>query len=287
MNFIYLRYTNIELDIAVNADLFKQFGEVKYNRIEKGFYSFLKDEMLVGYGMSLTTFKSKRGLDFSNIDIIFFDEFIPEKGSRKVISYVGEVFLNMYETVNRNREFRGKPAVLFIGCANSNDIANPLMIDLGLTKIGEEMIRKDIEIYHDDKRGLQLGILKSDPEFYNTKKNTALYKFATDRFTDMALNNIFAYNDFSNINQKSLSGYKPIFAIKDYFTFYQQKNDKQFYCYPNIQGKEVYNINNDIELQKLKAKYLIWVNNIYYKNQIRFATYEIKNLFIDLFIKLR
>lgn len=285
--FIYLRYTNVELDISVNADLFKQYGDdIKYTRIENGFYSFHRDGNLIGYGMSLTTFKSKRGIDFSNIKIIFFDEFIPERGSRKVISYVGEVFLNMYETVNRNREFNGDEPVLVIACANSNDIANPLMIDLGLTRIAEEMINKDLEIYHDPERGYQLGILKSDPEFYNTKKETALYKFATSKFVDMSLNNMFAYNDFTNVKSNQLKGYQPIFAVKGYFTMYKKKNDNQYFLYPNIQGKEVFDINNDIELNKLKNKYLIFCNSKYYKNCIKFATYEIKQLFLDLFIKV-
>ena len=36
--FIYLRYTNVDLDISVNADLFKQYGDdIKYTRIENGF----------------------------------------------------------------------------------------------------------------------------------------------------------------------------------------------------------------------------------------------------------
>ena len=286
--FIYLRYTNVELDIAINADMFKLYGDkISYNRIEQGFYAFQIDKKLIGYGMSLTTFRSKRGIDFSNIKLIFFDEFIPERGARKVISYVGDTFLNMYETVNRNREFNKEDPVLMIACANSNDIANPLMLDLGLTKIAEDMIRNDLEFYHDYKRSMQLGILKSNPDFIDKKSKTVLYKFATKDFADMSLNNIFAYNDFGNVKQKSLKGYKPIFSIKDNFTFYQQKGSKLYYLYPNIIANEVYDINNDIELQKLKNKYLIFLESQYYNNRIKFASYEIKQLFIDLFIKLR
>lgn len=287
INFLYLRYTNTELDIAVNADLFKQYGDdISFHRLDDGFYSFTKNDKLCGYGMSLSTFKNKRGVDFSDIDYIFLDEFIPEIGSRKVISYVGNVFLNMYETVNRNREFDGKYPVMLIACANSNDIANPLMIDLGLTSVAEEMIRTDNEFFHDLKRGFQLAILKSNPAFYEKKSKTALYKFATKDFTNMSLNNIFTYNDFSNIKDYNLKGMQPVFSIKNKWTLYKKKNDELYYIYPNVIAREIYDINDPIQKQKMLSKYLVWINSKYYKNKIRFSTYEIKNLFIDLFIKL-
>lgn len=283
--FIYLRYTNTELDISINADIFHQYGDkINYKRIEDGFYSFMIDNEVIGYGMSLTTFKSKRGIDFSFIKLIFFDEFIPEIGSRKLIKYVGDVFLNMYETVNRNRELDGADPVLFIGCANSNDISNDLMQELGLTTIAERLLKQEKEFYFDKDRRLQLAILKASPTFLEKKSKTALYSFATDKFKDMSLNNIFAYNDFNKVKSKDLRGYKPIVAIKDQFTIYQQKGDQQYYCHPGRAKCDIYDINNDIELQHLKAKYLLGLNKRYYNNQITFATYEIKTLFLDLFI---
>lgn len=286
--FIYLRYTNSELDISVNADLFHQYGDkITFNRIEDGFYAFKIDDHVIGYGLSLTTFKSKRGIDFSWIKLIFFDEFIPEVGSRKVISYVGDVFQNMYETVNRNRELEGEKPVKFVGCANSNNINNPLMVDLGLVKIAEELLRTGREFYFDDKRKLQLAILKSSPEFLEKKSKTALYSFATDNFKDMSLNNIFAYNDFSNVKNKNLKGYTPIVAIANRFTIYKQKGDEQYYCHPSIaSGVKIFDVNNVIEKQALLNKYLIFFNAKFYKNKVTFSTYEIKSLFIELFIKL-
>ena len=286
--FIYLRYTNNELDIAINSDIFQQYGEdISYKRIEDGFYSFNYDGKVIGYGLSLTTFRSKRGIDFSWIKLIFFDEFIPEIGSRKVISYVGDVFQNMYETVNRNREFNGGDPVLFIGCANSNDINNPLMVDLNLVNPAEELIRTGKEFYFDEDRRYQLAILKASPSFLEKKSKTALYSFATDKYKDMSLHSIFSYNDFSNVKFKSLKGYKPILAIANRFTIYKQKGDEQYLCHPSIaSGVDIYNINDIVDKHKLLNKYLIFFESKFYKNKVTFATYEIKTLFIDLFVKI-
>lgn len=286
--FIYLRYTNTELDIAVNSDIFHPYGDkITYKKIEEGFYSFNIEGNVIGYGLSLTTFKSKRGIDFSWIKLIFFDEFIPEIGARKVISYAGDVFQNMYETVNRNREFNNEDPVLFIGCANSNDINNPLMKDLKLIQPAEELLRSGKEFYFDEKRRYQLAILKASPTFLQMKSKTALYSFATDEFKDMSLNNIFSYNDFNNVKQKNLKGYKPIVAIANRFTIYKQKGDEQYLCHPSIaSGVDIYDINNVVDKHKLINKYLIFFEAKFYKNKITFSTYEIKTLFIDLFIKI-
>ena len=284
--FIYLRYTNSELDIAVNADLFAIYGDkIKYKKLEEGFYSFLIEGKVIGYGLSLTTFKSKMGIDFSSIKIIFFDEFIPEIGSRKLIKYPGAVFQNAYETVNRNRELYDQEPVLVICCANSNDIANPLMIDLGLTNIAEQLIRENRELHFNSKRRLCVGILKASPSFLEEKSKTALYAFATQDFKDMSLNNIFTYNDFTNVKRQNLKGYIPIVSIKNQFTIYKLKNDNQYYLHPSRAKCDIYDITNDIEKQKLLNKYLLHLNAKYFKNNIRFATYEIKKTFIDLFIK--
>ncbi|MBO7732845.1 MAG: phage DNA encapsidation protein, partial [Methanobrevibacter sp.] len=57
----------------------------------------------IGYGVALSTFASMRSQDFSDVDRIFFEEFIPEKHKRK-IKGEGQALLNVYETINRNRE---------------------------------------------------------------------------------------------------------------------------------------------------------------------------------------
>lgn len=290
--FLYLRYSSVEVDISVAADLFKQYGDDITYDSKDGVYIFYKgedeDKRRIGYAASLSTFKTKRGVDFSDVQLIFFDEFIPEIGSRQLIKYPGDSFLNLYETVNRNREFSNKKPVMVICCANSNNIANPLMQDLKLTTIAEDLMREEKEFYHNKDRSLQLALLKSDPDFLAKKQETVLYKFATGDFTEMALNNLFAYNDFSNVKNIDLKGYKPIMCVKNHFTVYQKKGEKQFLCYPHDNTQvPIFDLDSDIEKQEMKRRYFIYFNAQYYKNNFRFTTYDVKNTFINNFILKR
>ena len=67
--------------------------------------------------MALSTFGNLRGVDFSDVDMIFFDEFVPQKNARP-IKAEAEAFFNLYETVNRNRELDGRPPVRVLMLSN-------------------------------------------------------------------------------------------------------------------------------------------------------------------------
>ena len=83
----------------------------------------------IGYLAALSTFATIRGADLSDVDLIFYDEFIPEKHQRPIKDEY-KALMNVYETVNRNRELQGRKPVKMICAANSNDIANPVFIGL-------------------------------------------------------------------------------------------------------------------------------------------------------------
>lgn len=287
--FLYLRMTGKETTVSIEADLFRKYKvDIKVKELESNFYSFYKDDKVIGYGASLSTFSGLRGVDFSNIKIIYFDEFIPELGIRRQVSNPAVIFKNLYETINENRELEGIPPAKVIATANSNDIATDLMQGLKLTKYAEEMLKNDQEFYFDKKRRYQLAILKSNPEFLKKKQRTALYEFIgeEDDFTKMSLNNMFAYNDFTNVKERSLQGLTPVCNISGLFTIFKQKNNDTYYVSPiNInKGCQVYDPGNQIEKQNMLMRWSIFLNNKYYSNKIKFATYESKKAFNELFL---
>lgn len=287
--FLYLRMTGKETTVSIEADLFRKYKvKIDTKELDSNFYGFYKEEKLIGYGSSLSTFSGLRGVDFSNIKIIYFDEFIPELGMRRQVANPARTFKNLYETINENRELEGIPPAKVIATANSNDIATDLMQGLGLTKYAEEMLRNDQEFYFDEKRGYQLAILKSNPEFLKKKQQTALYRFIgeDDDFTKMSLNNMFAYNDFTNVKERSLQGLTPICNIEGLFTIFKQKNSDNYYVSPiNInKGCPIYRPGNQIEKQNLLMRWSIYLSNKYYSNKVKFATYESKKAFNELFL---
>ena len=100
----------------------------KYNSLI--YESFGDDaEKTLAYTCALSTIANMRGFDASDCKVLLYDEFIPERHER-AIKNEGSAFLNAYETINRNRELQGKEAVKVLALANSNQLANPVFVEL-------------------------------------------------------------------------------------------------------------------------------------------------------------
>ena len=201
LRFMFMRRTQAQADLSCNPDfsVFKPLNadkgwDIVPDRISKYNSAFIRRDNghneIVGYSCALSTVSNMRGFDASDIDVLIYDEFIPEKHERP-IKNEPQALLNAYETMNRNRELKGKPPIKFLGLANSNDISNPYFEYLGLIRIADKMQRKGNDIYRDDKRGLMLIMMHRSP-ISKKKANTALYRLTqgTD-FNNMALDNEF------------------------------------------------------------------------------------------------
>ena len=184
------------------------------------------DEPL-GYGVALSTFSGLRGVDFSDVDTIIFDEFIPERQVRKIKSE-GRVFLNMYETVNRNRELQGEPPVKVLLLANSISMASEILLEMGAVPTMASMIIKDQHRATIKERGLYIELIDSK-KLAEVKQKTALYKLtAGSEFNKEAIMNKFTSDNLDFARRVSINEYKAEFNFCDY-TFYKHKSRDEYY----------------------------------------------------------
>lgn len=179
----------------------------------------------MSYFVGLSSIASVRGFDASDCVSIVYDEFIPEKRSRP-IKEEGESFLNAYETINRNRELEGKPAVKAWLLSNSNDIFSPILEELGLLDIALKMERNRTREYINKERGVQMIFLYDSP-ISQKKSETALYKLAGETYTRMALDNSFRFDD-SLCQSRNLREYNPLVTIGE-VTVYRHKSRPVYY----------------------------------------------------------
>ena len=180
-----------------------------------------EDEELIlrGYTAALSTFSNLRGFDGSGIDILLFDEFIPERHER-TIKNEADAFFNVYETINRNRELQGREPLTALLLSNSNSLASPILSALGLVKVLERMQSKGQSEYINKERGIAIFLLYASP-ISKQKRKTALYK-ATENsdFSRMALDNDFSYDDMADVRSISLnSGWKLFARFGDIFIY--------------------------------------------------------------------
>ena len=302
--FIYMRRTAQELDLMldsdrgeganpfkpINKDLHKDVGLHKIVKNLAGIYNreLVEDKLQpvgapIGYGVALSTIASIRSLDFSDCDLCIYDEFIPEKHVRK-IKAEGTALLNAYETMCRNRELVGKDPLQLFLLANSNDIYNEIFIELGIVSDIEKMIKagKHDKYYKD--RGLAIHLLQNSAEFDKAKSKTALYKLtAGSSFSDMALSNKFAYDDFSLISHHNLSGYRPMCGIGKAY-LYAKKGERFFYVSYAPANCPVMRIENEQDRVLFYNEYGRHIKPFFIKGRINFESYELKRLILDLIL---
>lgn len=235
--FIYMRRTTAEIEFSANEktcpfNVFKPDYFIGTERATKYTFEF-GDNVVVddheelavrGIMVSLVSVAKIRGFDGSEFTDIVYDEFIPERHVSR-INGEGDALLNAYETINSNRELEGKPPVRMWLLANSNNLDNPVLVSLGIREKVEQMRRKGQEYSVLRDRGITIVNVSNSP-ISKAKAETTLYKaIAQDsKFSHMALENDFSYNDFSNIDNKRLIEYIPRCRIGDFVVF-DHKNE--------------------------------------------------------------
>lgn len=236
----------------------------------------------IGYTAPMLSISKVRSMDFSDVNYIFYDEFIPEISARKQKGEA-QAFLNAYETIARNREFLGKPPVYLFAMSNSENIANPLFEYLGIVHDAEILMAKGGEQHkYYRERAMALHILESSEEFKEQKSQTTLYKMAagTD-FVDMAINNEFVANDFSFVAYKSIRGYQPWVAIGDIYVWHKPQTKELYVTYTPARCK-VYNIKNSIDRDCFKKEVRLYSEGRLIRGLMYFESYDLKERFLNI-----
>ncbi len=283
---ILLRRTQTEIDIqndpkgdgtSFQPVLSDQGREWRVTRNKNIGYVW-EGEQLLGINIALSTFANIRGaFDFSYINHVFYDEFIAEAHVKK-IKNEGMALANFYESINRNRELKGRDPLQLICAANALNIANDVFMYFDITTEVEQMIQNGEEVR---AIGNKLIILPLHSPISEKKAQTALYKAINNEFTDMAVNNKFVLNDFSYIKKRPLSEYKCLFRIGDLFIF-EHKSRQEFYCtFKKGETKEVYQANySGLEkLQRSRWKFAGYMLD----GMISFESYRVFALFCKYF----
>lgn len=281
--FLYCRREGIEIDSCATeyGNPYKTLNNDKGYHIApfkipkfNGFGFINEKEEVIGYGVALSTFATMRSQDFSDVDRIFFEEFIPEKHKRK-IKGEGAALLNMYETINRNRELNGEEPVELIMCANGIDLANSILLELGATSLIAKMLDNKQRKLTVPERGLYIEVIPRI-QISDLKEQTALYKLANDDFIIDALDTKFRGSDIEFVRKNvNLRSYKPEFSFGDYVVF---SNKEHFYiCESKVPCKTSM---PERELQRFKAifapryRILRGMGNVFFDDYVTLALFD-------------
>lgn len=236
-----------------------------------------------GYACSLVDLCDVRGQDFDDVTDWIIDEFIPEEHKR-LPKGLGDALLNGFETINRDREDDGRPPLRVWLLANANNIYNPIFKELGLVSICEKMQRDGVKDKYLHNRRIALHLLEDSEELKAARTKRAITAIsAGTRFADMAYKNDFAYNDFSNVGFRKITGYVPIASLND-ITIYNKKGSGELYLSYTPAKCPSLDANRANELILFKKKYTQRLYNCFVNNLITFESYDIKARILEIIL---
>lgn len=282
--FIYLRRLKSQLEqcSAADGNPFKKINSDLGRNIQPktagGNILFRDGEDLIAVGVALSTVANVRGIDFSDYDIIVFDEAIASEGERPIPKEFN-AFLNFYETVNRNRELLGARPVQAVLLGNANRLTNPYFAGWGFMKTALKMINGGQMVWRSGD-GTRIMILLLDSPISKRKAETGLYKNASKDFVTMALDNAFR-TDGTNIRSMPLIEFIHLVSVGE-IGIYRHKTDRKYYVSFTTKDQpyyEPYGIGLKMfqqDFYNLRLYYMI--NKIVY-----FENYDCELIFRELF----
>lgn len=276
--FIYMRRMQSQADLVMNEELnpfkkpLKSLGyDFHAETLGKNVYGILghsaaeTEDRLIAVCLALSTIANVRGFDGYEYKYFVFDEFVPEAHAR-TIKHEADAFFNAYETIDRNRQLEGKPALKLFAFSNSDNAVCPIFVSLRLLElvIGMQDHHESYLMLQD--RGISLYNLCDSP-ISEMKSETALYKAVGEKsaFTSMALANEFQNLDRGNVRSMPLKQLTPIVNVGE-ITIYRIKGRREFYISPHKINAPVQFSSSDIDLQRFRAAFgYLWIDYLKYK----------------------
>lgn len=234
----------------------------------------------IGYLFALSAVSKFKGFDLSECEYIIFDEFCP-KPYERVNKKEGEQLLDLIKTIERDRNHRGLPPLKIILLANADNVACPVTQTFNITDTLAKMSMTGQEYFYDDERHLLLHKLIMSDEFIENEKKSDIYTIMKgSEWERMALENEFAFNDFSQVKKQNMhrySCYARVLYHNEYHYIYI--NDRGEYYITKSQSKH-YTFDFDLSRDQDKYKFVQLARyDIMRRNNVWFETYSLYYLY--------
>lgn len=302
IKFIYMKRTNDDVNLICSGNKFG-FDPSPYAPINRdkgtnihavkireglGAFHIMNEEYEpqgepLGYVLSMNAAAKFKGFDFSDCDFICLDEFIPLPGTI-VKQSEGETLLDLYMTVARDRQKRGKPALKMVLFANAEDISTPVTNTLEIVDIIAEMNAAGDNYFYDEERGIMIHHITEIP--LAEEEKTGIYKaMQGTAWHAKAYGGEFAKNDFSNVTEKNIKNSRPLYEL-----LYKQH---KYYIYLNYgtgffymtdkpaKAQKKYNLNRENEQKAFYVNHMVQLRGAWLQDRFKFQKYSMYDLIVN------
>lgn len=303
--FLYMKRTNDDIDFLCSGAKIKDIAKkdpspyyplnrdlgwnVKPVLISKGYAGFWNHNENneptgepLSFAISLNNAKQIKGFDFSYSKFMVLDEFIPQIGEI-VKRKEGEMLLDLYMTVLRDREARGGEPLKLILFANAEEISTPITNTLEIVDDMAELDASGQRYKYLEDRGILLHHITQEECPQIEAEKGGIYKgMRGTAWFEKTFEGHFASNDFSNVKTKQrLTGYSCYLAVRHqrHWTYiYQNKNSGHWYACdtPNkpVISYDLGRDNERVRFYENERPYLIDLCINEYMNFQRYSFYD-------------
>lgn len=245
-------------------------------RSEDGKLIYALDKKPYGYAAALSTFANIRGFDGTKIEIILYDEFIPEE-SAPAMRGEANSFFNMLETVNRNRFKKGMDSIKLICLSNSTEAANPIFLELGIVSKVMRQNAAGEYVYLNQDREIAVVMPKDSP-ISDEKAQTPLYKMTQGTsFYDSAIKNEFINNVPTSVRSRPIKEYIPKVNVGELCVYKHKSNGRIYVSTHQMNGTPSYR-STEKELMIFRRQYMHLMRYVY-SGKIDYEDYACEILF--------
>jgi len=303
---IYMKRTDDDVDIITMKDemgldfdpspyapINRDKGtNIKAIKLHKGFGAFYNVDSdgspygkAVSYIISFNQIKKYKGFDFSNVEWILFDEFIPQQGEFYKRSE-GEKLLELYMTVARDRQKRGRDVLKLVCFANAEEVSTPTTNELEILDDMVELSVSGKSHFYNEERGIMLHHITLDEVPLTQAETKGIYKgmYGTGWF-HKAFEGQFVHNDFSNVTKRTLKRCKGYIHLKhkthDFYIYLNQENGVYYMCSKPIRCLFDFDLNRENEQKNFWLNYGIDLRLSCIEEKMKFEKYSMYDLIIN------
>ena len=302
IKFIYMKRTDKDVNLILKNDN-QEFDASPYKdlkrdkninvvgvKIDDGIGAYYEADnegeptKLLCYVLSFNKVQAYKGFGFADCEFIIFDEVIPQKGER-VRRSEGENLLDLYMTVSRDRQKRGRAPLKLLMFANAEEISTPVTKELEIVDdIADLNANGQSHLYTDRKMLLhhitneEVPITESEMEgIYEGMKGTAWF--------DKAFGGYFSGNDFTNVTKRSIRRSTPLIQLiyrkHSYYIYYNEDKEKYYMCSTPAKCQNVYNLDRENEQKKFYFDFAIDLRDACMNEDFKFEKYSMYDLIIN------
>lgn len=254
-----------------------------------GFWQFNDENepegLPISYCLAESAIKRFKGFDFSRCDWICFDEFIPQLGER-ISRKEGELLLDLYMTVARDRQKRGKAPLKLILFANAEEISTPITNTLEIVDIMADLNASGRTHYFDNDRGILLHHITSEEFPIQEEEKMGIYEaMKGTAWGAKSFEGSFANNDFSNVEFKSLKGMTPYIHIHarmhDYYVYLHKNSGMYYMCSSRGSCMFDYNFDKENDQKRFWIEHQAELRDACIGDKMKFQKYSMYDLIIN------